>query len=98
MSFPVNLASSAFTLSAARNSEGEFIVNAVSTDGGSHPRNVAIQTTMALVEFGRSDAAGDGGKAVLEPRSDDGAVGQGPLHAGRGRGHYDPRPADKQGP
>ena len=52
MSFPVNLASSAFALSAARNAEGEFIVNAVSTDGGSHPRNVAIQTTMALVEFG----------------------------------------------
>ncbi len=52
MSFPVNLASSAFTLSSARNSDGEFIVDAVSTDGGSHPRNVAIQTTMALVEFG----------------------------------------------
>ncbi len=52
MSFPVNLPSSAFTLSSARNADGEFIVNAVSTDGGSHPRNVAIQTTMALVEFG----------------------------------------------
>ena len=52
MSFPVNLASSAFTLSSAKNSDGEFIINAVSTDGGSHPRNVAIQTTMALVEFG----------------------------------------------
>ena len=52
MSFPVNLPSSAFALSSARNADGEFIVNAVSTDGGSHPRNVAIQTTMALVEFG----------------------------------------------
>ena len=52
MSFPVNLPSSAFTLSSAKNAAGEFIVNAVSTDGGSHPRNVAIQTTMALVEFG----------------------------------------------
>ena len=52
MSFPVNLPTSAFTLSAAKNDAGEFIVNAVSTDGGSHPRNVAIQSTMALVEFG----------------------------------------------
>ena len=52
MSFPVNLPSSAFTLSSAKNEAGEFIVDAVSTDGGSHPRNVAIQTTMALVEFG----------------------------------------------
>ena len=52
MSFPVNLPSSAFTLSSAKNDAGEFIVDAVSTDGGSHPRNVAIQTTMALVEFG----------------------------------------------
>ena len=52
MSFPVNLSSSAFTLSSAKNANDEFIVDAVSTDGGSHPRNVAIQTTMALVEFG----------------------------------------------
>ena len=52
MSFPVNLPTSAFTLSAAKNDAGEFLVNAVSTDGGSHPRNVAIQSTMALVEFG----------------------------------------------
>ena len=28
------------------------MVDAVSTDGGSHPRNVAIQSTMALVQFG----------------------------------------------
>lgn len=52
MSFPVNLPSSAFTLTTAKDDEGRFIVDAVSTDGGSHPRNVAIQTTMALVQFG----------------------------------------------
>ena len=27
-------------------------MDAVSTDGGGHPRNVAIQSTMALVQFG----------------------------------------------
>ncbi len=51
MSFPVNLPSSAFRLSTGKNESGEFIVDAVSTDGGSHPRNVAIQSTMALVKF-----------------------------------------------
>ena len=52
MSFPVNVPSSAFTLTTAKDDDGEFTVDAVSTDGGSHPRNVAIQSTMALVEFG----------------------------------------------
>ena len=52
MSFPVNVPSSAFTLTTAKDSDGRFTVDAVSTDGGSHPRNVAIQSTMALVEFG----------------------------------------------
>ena len=52
MSFPVNLPSSAFTLTTAKDADGRFTVDAVSTDGGSHPRNVAIQSTMALVEFG----------------------------------------------
>ena len=52
MSFPVNVPSSAFTLTTSKNADGAFSVDAVSTDGGSHPRNVAIQSTMALVEFG----------------------------------------------
>ena len=52
MSFPVNLPASAFKLTTAKNEAGEFIVDAVSTDGGCHPRNVAIQSSMALVKFG----------------------------------------------
>jgi predicted amidohydrolase len=52
MSFPVNLPASAFSLTTAKNSDGEFVVDAVSTDGGLHPRNVAIQSTMSLVKFG----------------------------------------------
>ena len=52
MSFPVNLPSSAFTLTTSKSADDQFIVDAVSTDGGSHPRNVAIQSTMALVDFG----------------------------------------------
>ena len=52
MSFPVNLPDSAFRLTTAKNDSGEFIVDAVSTDGGCHPRNIAIESTMALVQFG----------------------------------------------
>ena len=52
MSFPVNLPSTAFTLTTAQDESGRFIVDAVSTDGGSFPRNVAIESTMALVRFG----------------------------------------------
>ena len=52
MSFPVNLPSTAFSLTTARDESGRFIVDAVSTDGGSFPRNVAIESTMALVRFG----------------------------------------------
>ena len=52
MSFPVNLPSTAFRLTTAKNAAGEFVVDAVSTDGGCHPRNVAIQSSMALVKFG----------------------------------------------
>ena len=52
VSFPVNLPSSAFALTTAKGRDGGFSVDAVSTDGGSHPRNVAIETTMALVRFG----------------------------------------------
>jgi hypothetical protein len=52
LSFPVNPASSAFTLATGKYPDGEFRVDAVSTDGGSLPRNVAIERTMALVAFG----------------------------------------------
>ena len=48
----MNLPSTAFKLTTAKSESGEFIVDAVSTDGGCHPRNVAIQSSMALVKFG----------------------------------------------
>jgi hypothetical protein len=52
LSFPVNLPSSAFNLTTAKKPDGNFIVDAVATDGGSIPRNIAIESTMALVKFG----------------------------------------------
>ncbi|MDA1279725.1 MAG: amidohydrolase family protein [Chloroflexi bacterium] len=52
LSFPVNPPTSAFSLATAKYGDGTFRVDAVSTDGGSLPRNVAIERTMALVAFG----------------------------------------------
>ena len=52
LSFPVNPATSAFTLTTEKYDDGEFRIDAISTDGGSLPRNVAIERTMALVSFG----------------------------------------------
>jgi dihydroorotase-like cyclic amidohydrolase len=60
LSFPVNPASSAFTLATEQYEpedngapdDAEFRIDAVSTDGGAIPRNVAIERTMALVNFG----------------------------------------------
>lgn len=52
LSFPINPASSAFILATEKYDDGEFRIDAVSTDGGSYPRNVAIERTMALVSFG----------------------------------------------
>lgn len=52
MSFPVNLPTSSFRLTTAKNDLNEFIVDAVASDGGTYPRNIAVQSTMALVQFG----------------------------------------------
>lgn len=52
LSFPVNPATSAFSLTTEKYDDGEFKIDAISTDGGSLPRNVAIERTMALVSFG----------------------------------------------
>ncbi len=52
MSFPVNSPQATFTAATAKNEEGEFIVDAISTDGGANPRNVAVERGMALVRYG----------------------------------------------
>jgi len=52
LSFPVNLPQSAMLLTSAKDDDGDFVVDAVASDGGSHPRNINIESTMALVRFG----------------------------------------------
>jgi hypothetical protein len=51
LSFPVNLPQSAMLLTLAKDEDGDFVVDAVASDGGSHPRNINIESTMALVRF-----------------------------------------------
>ncbi len=52
LSFPVNDPEAQIILATAKDSNGEFIVDAISTDGGAIPRNVAVEKGMLLVKFG----------------------------------------------
>ncbi len=52
MSFPVNSPQATFITATAKNDRDEFIVDAISTDGGGNPRNVAVERGMALVRYG----------------------------------------------
>ena len=51
VSFPVNERSTAYLCATAKNPEGGFIVNALSTDGGAIPRNFLLSHGLALVRF-----------------------------------------------
>ena len=82
MSFPVNLPSSAFRMATAKNDDGEFTIDAVSTDGGSHPRNVAVQSTMALVQFGALTRLEMAEKLSLNPAEMMGLTAKGHLTPG----------------
>lgn len=67
LSFPVNPPLSAMLLTIERYPDGEFVVDAISTDGGSLPRNVAIERTMALVRFGALSMADAVRKLSVNP-------------------------------
>ncbi|MCD6155406.1 MAG: amidohydrolase family protein [Candidatus Verstraetearchaeota archaeon] len=52
LSFPVNDPEAQIILATAKDSDGNFIVDAISTDGGGIPRNVQVEKGMLLVKFG----------------------------------------------
>ncbi len=52
LSFPVNVPAATFLCATAKNSQGRFIIDAISTDGGSIPRNVTVEKGLALVRYG----------------------------------------------
>ena len=51
ISFAVNPPGSAISIALAKK-DGEFVVTALSTDGGAIPRNTTVEQGLALVEFG----------------------------------------------
>ncbi len=51
MSFPVNQPQSTFLCAVRKGKGGGFVVDAISTDGGGIPRNVAVEYGLALVKY-----------------------------------------------
>lgn len=52
LSFAINKVEAGFLLATAKNDSGEFVVPAISTDGGEIPRNVIVEKGLQLVKFG----------------------------------------------
>lgn len=74
-SFSVNPAASRFLVATAKRSDGSFVVDCFSTDGGCYPRNVIVQNGLSLVQFGALTlrefvvkASVNGAKALGLPR------------------------------
>lgn len=82
LSFPVNLPTTAFHLTTAKDKDGDFVVDAVATDGGSHPRNIAVESTMALVKFGALSPLEMATKLSWHPSKMFGLVNKGHLSPG----------------
>ncbi|MFP4201268.1 MAG: amidohydrolase family protein, partial [Clostridia bacterium] len=49
VNFPVNSPVSRLLAATARDRDGNFVVDAIASDGGAHPRNVNVSSGMALV-------------------------------------------------
>jgi hypothetical protein len=50
--FSVNVAEATILLTVRKDDQGEFIVDAIRTDGGASPRNVMVTSGLALVRYG----------------------------------------------
>jgi len=81
VSFPVNPPESAIGLAVARE-EGEFVVTALSTDGGAFPRNTTLPQGLALVRFGALSRRDFVRKACLAPARSLGLPEKGHLGSG----------------
>ena len=66
VSFPVNPPGSAISIALAKKDD-QFIVTALSTDGGAIPRNTTVEQGLALVEFGALTLDDLVRKACLNP-------------------------------
>jgi hypothetical protein len=66
VSFPVNPPGVAIGIAVAKH-DGEFVVTALSTDGGAIPRNTTLKQGLALVDFGALSMDDFVRKACLHP-------------------------------
>jgi hypothetical protein len=67
ISFPVNDPTSQFILATAKRPDGQYAVDALSTDGGGIPRNVTVDHGLAVVALGGLSLSQFVHKAALAP-------------------------------
>jgi len=82
LSFPVNDPEAQIILATAKDAYGDFIVDAISTDGGAIPRNVAVEKGMLLVKFGALTLSELAMKLSLNPAKLMGLESKGHLGVG----------------
>jgi hypothetical protein len=82
VSFPVGLTDIAFNLSVAKEDSGEFVIDAVATDGGYFPRNIAVTRTWAMVALGAITSLEMAVKLSWNPSRMFGLVNKGHLSPG----------------
>jgi hypothetical protein len=82
ISFAVNDPTSQFILATARRPNGQFVVDALSTDGGGLARNVTIEYGLAIVALGGLSYSDFVRKACLTPARMLGLPGKGHLGVG----------------
>jgi hypothetical protein len=82
VSFPVNVPAAAILLATKKDCKGKFIVNAISTDGGSTPRNVTVKSGLALVRYGAMSLTDFVVKTSLNPARMFGMLNKGHLGVG----------------
>jgi cytosine/adenosine deaminase-related metal-dependent hydrolase len=82
VSFAVNPPEPRLRLAAAKRPSGEFVVDAISTDGGGIPRNVIVEMGLALVKLQALALVDFARKTSLNPARILGLVNKGRLRTG----------------
>lgn len=82
VSFPVNASESQFALATMKNKSGNFVVDALCTDGGGIPRNTMVRQGLDLVRFGALTPAEYVRKTSTNAAAMLGLAGKGHLSSG----------------
>jgi hypothetical protein len=82
LSFPVNPPVTSLIMATAKDGDGRFIVDAISTDGGAIPRNTIVEQGLPLVRFGALRLEEFVRKTSINPAAMLGVSSKGHLGAG----------------